>query len=194
MCGRFTLRNIKEVKSEFNLNFDLRPNFNIAPSNETLVLLDELTLMPWGYSPTWANSKVNIINARIETLHQKPSFRSARRCLALADGWYEWGTNHSGKLPYFFHREGELIFLAAICTQNREKPGFAIVTENANENIRAIHHRMPLVVGKDQIDQWIHSKGTFSSKKSKEYHFHKVSKFVNYPQNNNKACVEPVQS
>ena len=70
MCGRFTLRNVREVKSRFDLNFDFASNFNIAPSDNTLVLSDELTMMPWGYSPGWAKSNVNIINARIETLNQ----------------------------------------------------------------------------------------------------------------------------
>ena len=191
MCGRFTLRNIRQVKSRFNLNFDFPPNFNIAPSDKTLVLSDELTVMPWGYSPAWAKSSVKIINARIETLNQKPSFRSASRCLILADGWYEWGTSNSGKFPFFFHRGGDLILFAGICTQVEEKPGFAIVTKDADENIQAIHHRMPLIVEENQIDEWIHSKQTFASKQSQGCQFYKVSKFVNSPKNNNEACVKP---
>jgi len=191
MCGRFTLRNIREVKSQFNLSFDCLPNFNIAPSDKTPVLLGELTMMPWGFSPAWAKSSIKIINARIETLNQKPSFRSASRCLILADGWYEWGTSNSGKFPFFFHRGGDLILFAGICTQVAEKPEFAIVTKDADENIQAIHHRMPLIIEKNQVDEWIHSKQTFASKKSQGCQFHRVSKFVNSPKNNNEACVKP---
>lgn len=191
MCGRFTLRNIRDVKSQFNLSFDCLPNFNIAPSDKTPVLLGELTMMPWGFSPAWAKSSIKIINARIETLNQKPSFRSASRCLILADGWYEWGTSNSGKFPFFFHRGGDLILFAGICTQVEEKPGFAIVTKDADENIQAIHHRMPLIVEKNQVDEWIHSKQTFASKQSQGCQFHRVSKFVNSPKNNNEACVKP---
>ena len=191
MCGRFTLRNVREVKSRFDLNFDFASNFNIAPSDNTLVLSDELTMMPWGYSPEWAKSNVNIINARIETLNQKPSFRSAVKCLILADGWYEWGKSDSGKFPYFFHRGGDLIFFAGICNLSPEKRGFAIVTKDAEENIQAIHHRMPLIVEKNQIEEWIHSKQTFSSKQSQGCQFHRVSKLVNSPKNNNEACVKP---
>ena len=191
MCGRFTLRNIREVKSQFNLSFDCLPNFNIAPSDKTPVLLGELTMMPWGFSPAWAKSSVKIINARIETLNQKPSFRSASRCLILADGWYEWGTSNSGKFPFFFHRGGDLILFAGICTQVAEKPEFAIVTKDADENIQAIHHRMPLIIEKNQVDEWIHSKQTFASKQSQGCQFYKVSKFVNSPKNNNEACVKP---
>ena len=191
MCGRFTLRNIRDVKSQFNLSFDCLPNFNIAPSDKTPVLLGELTMMPWGFSPAWAKSSIKIINARIETFNQKPSFRSASRCLILADGWYEWGTSNSGKFPFFFHRGGDLILFAGICTQVEEKPGFAIVTKDADENIQAIHHRMPLIVEENQIDEWIHSKQTFASKQSQGCQFYKVSKFVNSPKNNNEACVKP---
>ena len=191
MCGRFTLRNIRDVKSQFNLSFDCLPNFNIAPSDKTPVLLGELTMMPWGFSPAWAKSSIKIINARIETLNQKPSFRSASRCLILADGWYEWGTSNSGKFPFFFHRGGDLILFAGICTQVEEKPGFAIVTKDADENIQAIHHRMPLIIEKNQVDEWIHSKQTFASKQSQGCQFHRVSKFVNSPKNNNEACVKP---
>ena len=192
MCGRFTLRNIKEVKSQFNLKFDVLPNFNIAPSSETLVLTKELSLMSWGYSPAWGKSRLNIINARRETLNQKPSFRSARRCLVLADGWYEWGTNDSGKTPYFFHREGELLLFAAIYNQDQEKPRFAIVTTEAIEDIQTIHYRMPLVIEKTQINQWMESKETIFPKQPEHYRFHRVSKIVNSPRNNNESCIEPV--
>ena len=192
MCGRFTLRNIKEVKSQFNLKFDVLPNFNIAPSSETLVLTKELSLMSWGYSPAWGKSRLNIINARRETLNQKPSFRSARRCLVLADGWYEWGTNDSGKAPYFFHREGELLLFAAIYNHDQEKPRFAIVTKEAIETIQTSHYRMPLVIEKTQINQWIESKETIFPTEAEQYRFHRVSKIVNSPRNNNESCVEPV--
>ena len=192
MCGRFTLRNIKEVKSQFNLKFEVLPNFNIAPSSETLVLIKELSLMSWGYSPAWGKSRLNIINARRESLNQKPSFRSARRCLVLADGWYEWGTSYSGKVPYFFHREGELLLFAAIYNHDHEKPRFAIVTTEAIEDIQTIHYRMPLVIEKTQINQWMESKETIFPKEPEPYRFHRVSKIVNSPRNNNESCVEPV--
>tara|TARA_B100001093_G_scaffold245743_1_gene235288 strand:- start:330 stop:908 length:579 start_codon:yes stop_codon:yes gene_type:complete len=192
MCGRFTLRNVKEIKSQFNLKFDVTPNFNIVPSNETLVLTKEFNLMSWGYSPAWAKSRFNIINARSETLNQKPSFSSARRCLVLADGWYEWGTNDSGKVPYFFHRGGELLYFEGIYNQDQGKPRFAIVTTQASKNIQTIHNRMPLVVEKTQLDQWMDSQKTFFPKKQQRFRFHRVSKIVNSPRNNNESCVKPV--
>ena len=88
MCGRFTLTNKDKVKKKFDI--DLDESFNICPSTEILVLTNKLENIKWGYSPHWAKSPMNLINARYETIHEKPSFKDAKRCVFIMDGWYEW--------------------------------------------------------------------------------------------------------
>ena len=87
MCGRFTLTNKDKVKKRFAI--DLDESFNICPSTEILVLTNKLINIKWGYSPHWAKSPMNLINARYETIHEKPSFKDAKRCVFIMDGWYE---------------------------------------------------------------------------------------------------------
>ena len=87
MCGRYTLRDIRTIQNEYGLN--IRESFNTAPGQNVLTLTDQPEFMRWSYNPTWAKKSMNLINARSETLTEKPSFKMAKRCLILADGWYE---------------------------------------------------------------------------------------------------------
>ena len=85
MCGRFTLKNKEKVKELYDI--DIVPNYNVSPSSEVVVLTSGPEMMNWSYSPSWAKTPMNIINARIETLDEKPSFKEAKRCVFLTDGW-----------------------------------------------------------------------------------------------------------
>ena len=101
MCGRFTL-----TKTH---NFDSIPrdkrevSFNVAPSNKIIILDPEPSLKTWSYSPLWAKKPFHLINCRSETMHQKPSFKGAMRCLIPTTGWYEWQDNGTHKQPYYHH-------------------------------------------------------------------------------------------
>ena len=99
MCGRYSLKNSARIEEIYNLDF--KPRYNIAPSQEILTVTDKPQMMKWSYSPSWAKKPMNLINARSETLIEKPSFKEAKRCVIVADGWYEWKTETEKKTPYY---------------------------------------------------------------------------------------------
>ena len=88
MCGRYTLTNKKEIKRKYNINIE--PNFNICPTSKVLTYTNKPEWMEWNYSPPWAKNPMNLINARYETINEKPSFKNMKRCVFIMDGWYEW--------------------------------------------------------------------------------------------------------
>ena len=113
MCGRFTLKRPEQVKFEridFSILEDLVPRYNIAPSQNVLTVVQrgsdrEATLLQWGLIPYWSNEPKGIINARVETIDEKPSFKESfqrRRCLIIADGFYEWERMGKISQPYYF--------------------------------------------------------------------------------------------
>ena len=110
MCGRFTLRNTKKIKEDFGV--EREPSFNISPGQSILTVHKKIEIMRWYFNPEWAKKPMNLINARSETLHEKPSFRDARRCVIPVDGWYEWYRQDGKKQPYFFHNNNDLFLLA----------------------------------------------------------------------------------
>ena len=109
MCGRFTLSSNKKVEEKFGI--EIKPSFNIPPSTNVLVLDKNLkpAKMKWNFSPMWAKQPLNIINARSETLHEKPSFKNTERCIFITDGYYEWMRTNNSKTPYFHYFERDLI-------------------------------------------------------------------------------------
>ena len=169
MCGRFTLT--LEV-SELQLAFDLgeqsvswRPNYNIAPTNKIPIVTNDRTdtieLFHWGLIPSWSKDKTisaKLINARSETAHEKPSFKTpfkTKRCLIFADGFYEWkkgAYKGSKKVPYYFRRIDRKPFVFAGLWDywpgnDQEKPvhSCTILTCNPNEIVMPVHDRMPVI-------------------------------------------------
>ena len=181
MCGRFMLKTpILEIADLFGFEATapLQPRYNIAPSQDAAIvrLTDdggrELALLHFGLIPSWAEDpKVGykMINARGETVDRLPSFRDAyrkRRCLVLADGFFEWRTvdpaGKGPKQPYAIRRPDEKPFaFAGIHERWRAKDGsrtiesFAIVTTEANRTLSPIHHRMPVVLAPDAHGSWL---------------------------------------
>ena len=170
MCGRFTLRSSRQVKLEVarNLDLPLEPRYNIAPSQNVLTIGDfgaglEARLLKWGLIPSWSTEGKGFINARAETLEEKPSFRESfqrRRCLIPADGFYEW--QRSGKIaqPYFFHMRDESPFAFAGIWDEWKGDGkaiasCAIITTTANELLASVHDRMPVILSSESQDQWL---------------------------------------
>jgi putative SOS response-associated peptidase YedK len=179
MCGRYVLASPGEVIAEhFRLAEvpDHPPRYNIAPTQLALVVREtpqgerEGVFLRWGLIPSWARDPTigsRLINARAEGLADKPSFRAAfrrRRCLVPADGFYEWRPAAGGrKQPYFIRlASGAPLGLAGLWEQWKGPDGdtvatFTIVTTAANEQLAALHDRMPVVVAPADYDEWLSS-------------------------------------
>lgn len=164
MCGRYSLETPPdELAAHFGaaLPAEWYPRLNAAPSQSLPVLLERnaFVLMQWGYTPSWA--KKRLINARAETLSEKPTFRAAfqsRRCLVPADAFYEWQTLSDGtKQPVRFAlRNGVLFALGAIWLQERDSPpAFLIITTAPNALVAPIHDRMPVIVPPKRYSTWL---------------------------------------
>ena len=181
MCGRYTLTSKTKVKEKFDK--EINPNFNIAPQTEVLVINEkEPSFMNWCYNPAWAKKPMNLINARSETLREKPSFKNALRCIFVANGWYEWRRNKNIKIPYYHHNtKDELIYFAGIYNKSC---GCAIVTREAHQNISFIHHRQPVLLEEHDFSKWMDGDGVFASISTNEIMCYQVSLKVNNPKNN----------
>ena len=190
MCGRFTLKNKEKVKELYDI--DVVPNYNVSPSSQVIVLTSGPEMMNWSYSPSWAKTPMNIINARIETLDEKPSFKEAKRCVFLTDGWYEWKRwfdwkkRENNKDPYYHTIDDSIIHMAGIYNSS----GCAIVTQQSLGVLKEIHHRQPLLLGDDEINEWLAGATVQNSKMSESIDVYKVSTYVNSVKNNDQRCVE----
>ena len=177
MCGRFAFYSPAEATAAlFGVSDvpELKPRFNIAPTQSIAAIrLDskesrEVALLRWGLVPFWAKDPSignRMINARAETVAEKPSFRAAyrkRRCLILADGFYEWRKEADGKTPYFISlASGEPFVFAGLwedwCAKDSDDSlqSTAIITTAANDFMSQLHHRMPVVLQQDAADRWL---------------------------------------
>ena len=191
MCGRYTLT-VSQRPDLRDLGLQTADRYNIAPQSKVLVLDAEQQhrLMPWDYSPAWAKTPMHISNARSETLHEKPSFRKARRCVFLADGWYEWQRREGRKTPWYHHLGGELLFFAGIYN---DTSGCAIVTRAALENIAHIHHRQPVLLDPRGVAHWLDGHDLFASAITHDVACHPVSTRVNRPSHDDAELILPVK-
>ena len=176
MCGRFTLAiEPEELQSEFqipDLPAEWHQRYNIAPTQPVAVILDaklrQIEFLHWGLVPSWAKDMSignRMINARAESLTEKPSFHSAfakRRCLILADGYFEWRKNSKGpSIPYRFTLKNRAPFAIAGLWENWQKPeagelkSCKIITCAANEIVLPIHDRMPVILPREKYWSWL---------------------------------------
>ncbi len=168
MCGRFTLTQPDAIASTFGVTLDRMPppRYNIAPTQPLGVIINQsgrqFRLMSWGLIPSWSkdpNASKRLINARLETAHEKPSFRTAfrhRRCLIPADGFYEWKRIDQQKQPFYFQLQNQPLFaFAGLWDTWQEIETCTILTQSANEDIQPIHHRMPVIIHPDFYEQWL---------------------------------------
>jgi putative SOS response-associated peptidase YedK len=180
MCGRFTLTVSSEVLAEhFGLEAvpPLEPRFNIAPTQAVAVVWvrparqrRELAILQWGLIPSWAEDPTigsRLINARAETVSEKPAFRVAfkyRRCLMLADGFYEWKGKGKYRQPYYFRlKDGRPFAFAGLWEHWMGADGSdietcALITTEANPRVRSIHERMPVILRPEDYDFWLDPK------------------------------------
>jgi len=175
MCGRYSLICIDDLGRRFRVHLPtigLRSRFNVAPGAEMPVIMAEagenhLIMMRWGLVPSWAKDPVigrRLINARAETLAEKPSFRSLirkKRCLVPVDGFYEWRRSSTGRIPYYIRRKDASLFgFAGLYDEWRDPAGsvlrtYTIITTGPNPLISPIHDRMPAIVREDDEAKWL---------------------------------------
>lgn len=175
MCGRYAIHSSPRTMRELFVYFEqpnFPPRYNIAPTQPVPVIRLEreahhFTLMRWGLIPSWAKEMPRsvLINARAETIAGKPSFRGAfrhHRGLMPADGYYEWHVTQAGaKQPYFIRRrDGQPLAMAAIwenwmSANGSEMDTSALITTQASEAIMPLHHRMPVILEKDDWAAWL---------------------------------------
>jgi putative SOS response-associated peptidase YedK len=178
MCGRFELHSAFEIIARIfglgTISVPLRPRYNIAPGQDIPIVLNEgqgrtLVLSRWGLLPPWAKDEKDgyrMINARAETVAEKPSFRSAfakHRCLVVADGFYEWKQEGARKKPFYVRlRSGGPFGFAGLYSDWHAPDGgtvrtSTIITTDANGLLAPIHDRMPVIVRPDQYELWLDS-------------------------------------
>jgi len=221
MCGRFTLTSPDSgIAVQFSLLElpTLVPRYNIAPTQAVAAVrmaiegaARELVMLQWGLVPFWAKDPQvgsRLINARSETVADKPAFREAlrrRRCLVLADGFYEWQKLEGGKQPFFFRmRDGGTFGMAGLWERWVGPSGTiescTLITTTANDLMRSVHDRMPVILPPRDHDLWL-DRGIRQSElflpllrpfPSEAMMAHPVSRRVNSPENDDPQCIEPL--
>lgn len=218
MCGRFVITDPNEAMASL---FDAAPandlpeppNYNVCPTNTVAVVTSadgtrRLRPMRWGFLPHWYKSPSDgplLINARAETIAQKPAFRAAvreRRCLIPVSGFYEWRTEAGKKLPFYIHRKDcEPMAFAGIWQswERGEAPmaTCAIVTTEANAAVAAIHSRMPVILERADWPLWLGEAGQGAARLmvpagEEVLSFHRVDPKVNSNRAEGPELIEPV--
>jgi putative SOS response-associated peptidase YedK len=217
MCGRFVRHSPPSTYAElFGVDpIPGGPSFNVAPTqNVAAIRVTDGQRMPlllrWGLIPVWAkDKKTSFVNARADTVFQKPAFRSAikkRRCLVLADGYYEWKKVGKAKQPYYFHmRDGRPFAFAGIweCWKGEDEPleTCALLTTEPNELARTVHDRMPVILPIGSCDAWLDSRnedaaalqGLLGPYPAADMACHAVTPLMGNVRHNGPDCIEPIQ-
>jgi putative SOS response-associated peptidase YedK len=224
MCGRFTLTvdpaELQEAFGGFIFPAQFTPRFNIAPTQPVLAIPNDVKntadFFLWGLIPSWSKDPSianKLINARGETIAEKPSFRGSfkyKRCLIPADGFYEWQARYGEKTktPYFIHMKDRTPFAIAGLWDEWHSPDgntlrtCTIITTEPNELMSALHNRMPVILDAKDYDQWLDPAPQtpenllplikpFPADKMSAY---PVSTMVNKPGNDHPECVVPIAS
>ena len=182
MCGRFAFYSPAEATAALfgvSGSLDVEPRYNIAPTQFIAAVRDseknadeqatrELVMLRWGLVPFWAKDPAignRMINARAETVAEKPAFRAAyrrRRCVVLADGFYEWHREGSVKIPYYISSENDEPFAIAGLWEHWQSKDSAeslqtatLITTAANDFLTHLHHRMPVILEPDRAERWL---------------------------------------
>jgi len=225
MCGRYALTsNLDELQARFNFearDLEYHPRYNIAPTQRSLVVTNDGSRraqeMRWGLVPFWSKDiKVGskMINAVGETASTKPAFRAAykkRRCLVLANGFFEWLKDGKARIPYYLHLGGQPPFAFAGLWETWKSPdgmgegetvkSFTILTTQPNRLIEPIHNRMPVILSQETEALWLDPMTEDSEILNKllapapaEYMAgYQVSQVVNSPRNSGPECIQTVE-
>jgi len=224
MCGRFVQYSpIETFQQIFNIgtvSLEVIPNYNVTPTQKILTIIkhdneNKLEKLHWGLVPFWAKDVTigsRMINARAETVSQKPSFRNAfrkRRCLIPVDGFYEWKGEKGNKQPYYvFIPSGEPFAFAGLwetwTDQKSDEESVynscTIITTGASESIREIHHRMPAILAPESHEKWLNTdiqdsielQAIIDDDLIYDMKYYPVSTLVNSVKNNDPNCIKPI--
>jgi len=223
MCGRYTLQAThEELAKQFSVEIEdsslFKPRYNIAPSQDVAVVRfnpdttkRELVHLLWGLIPSWSKDHkiaYSTINAKAETVAEKPAFRSAfrkRRCLIPASGFYEWHQEGKQKQPMYIRlRDSHPFAFAGLWERWEPKEGdpiesCTIVTTDANAFMLPIHIRMPVILASQDYDRWLNPTAQTLSLldflkpyAANDLEAYVVSKLVNNPRNDIPQCMEPI--
>ena len=222
MCGRYFLHSTADKLSTLFGEMPmpvLEARYNIAPSQPVPVVRQnpagrrEMVLVRWGLIPSWSkgpDSRYSMINARAETVAQKPAYRSAfryKRCLIPADGFYEWRASGGGKQPYVLRpRDGLPLALAGLWEHWQDADGnelesCTILVREANSQVKPVHERMPVVMTPDSFDLWldIHAQKPqpletlLAVQQVPELEIYPVGRAVNNPKADSAKLLEPIE-
>lgn len=225
MCGRFTMAiDSEDLRNELALRLmpaDWEKRYNIAPSQDVATVPDpesrDVVWMRWGLVPFWAKDPSignKLINARAETVAEKPSFRNSfknKRCLILADGFYEWRKSGGQSIPFYFQLKGGQPFAFAGLWDDWENKGVSatpglpglttctLITTSANGDVSPVHSRMPVVLTKETMWDWLEQddpkvlESLLRPLPDGSLIAYQVSRDVNSPQNQGEYLVEPVE-
>ncbi len=220
MCGRFVIISPPEALRRlfgYAEQPNMPPRHNIAPTQPVPVVIVEngdrhFHLMRWGFMPAWVKDPRKfalLINARSETVREKPAFKNAirrRRCLIPADGYYEWQVSGSRKRPYFIHRRdgGPFGFAALAETwigpNGEELDTVAIVTAAASADLAGLHPRVPVTIAPGDFDRWLDCRADdaeaamalLTAPQEGEFGWHEVSTRVNHVANDDAQLILPI--
>lgn len=222
MCGRYSQQQSAEIIAQaFQVDHvpPLKPRYNIAPTQSVATILQtaknrQFKMLHWGLIPSWAkDTKISskLINARAETVAEKPSFRSAfrqRRCLILADGFYEWQQQENKqKQPFYFRMSDQSPFAFAGLWEhwNAQETGetiesCTIITTESNDLMKSVHNRMPVILEPKNYDLWLDPEVKKSELlqpllnpyPAEEMTAFAVSKAVNKPSNDTAECINSI--
>jgi len=222
MCGRFTIRvetpEVVDALEVGSVTEAVAPSYNVAPGTgvPVVVLEDGLRVLKrfrWGLIPSWAKDASignRLINARGETVAEKPAFRKAfvqRRCLIPADGFYEWKAGPAGKEPWYITLKDRPVFAFAGLWERWKDPegdevlSCAIITIAANEFMQPIHHRMPVILPAGAEARWLDPalkdraalEALLIPYPANLMQAHPVARTVNSPRNDSEQCMLPLE-
>ena len=218
MCGRFTLvKEKKEVENRFDAQYNgdiFKKNYNASPSSLLPVITNEnpqiIQQFQWGLVPSWATDTqiaFKTINARKETIREKPAFKHAyenQRCLVIADSYYEWKKHGKSKIPYRITLKNDDLFAMAGIWETWKAPdenvlySFSIVTIPAIASISHIHDRMPVILSRISEQSWLDSDisgekiyDSLIAPPASDIKFYTVSQKVNNASNNSADLITP---
>ena len=220
MCGRYTLSQpgdlLKDLGVPEDEQVEILPNYNVAPTQEVPIVRADakggrhLAIVRWGLIPFWAKDEKignQMINARCETVAEKPAYKNAfkkRRCVLLADGFFEWQKQGSGKQPFHFFLEGHQPFVFAGLWERWSKgpepiESCTIITTGANDTVKDVHDRMPVILGPEARELWLDESvedaellGSILRPYPGKMDRTPVSRAVNSPRNNGPEILRPM--
>lgn len=221
MCGRYTLSQPGDILKELGVpedeQIELTPNYNVAPTQDVPIVRSgakggrQLAIVRWGLIPFWAKDEKignQMINARSESVAEKPAYKNAfkkRRCVVLADGFFEWKKQGSAKQPFHIYLAGHQPFVFAGLWERWSKgpepiESCTIITTSANDKVAEVHDRMPVILGPEARDLWLDESvedaelltSILRPYPAEAMAFTPVSRMVNSPRNNSPEILRPM--